>query len=55
MKIRERRRRGKLVYTHLIKRERDIEIVRGVERFVVCRKGVMRSFLRGRGETRGRL
>ena len=45
MNIRERRRRGKLVYTHIIKRERDIEIIRGVERFVVCRKRVMRSFL----------
>ena len=48
MNIRERRRRGKLVYTHLIKRERDIKIIRGVERFVVCRKGVMRSFVRNR-------
>jgi len=38
-----------LVSTLLIKREMDIEIIRGVERFIVCIKREMRSFLMKEG------
>ena len=42
MNIRERR--GKFVYTHFITK-RGYGTKRGVKRFVVCRKRVMRSLL----------